>query len=132
MVEAFDRVWHSGLTTKLHSLDVCGGLLQNLQDYLQDRYFCVAVNGQPSQDHPICAGVTQGNVLGPLLWNVFFNDLLQLIPEAHAYLDDSVHSRATVLTTELLSPTLTKHWTPSHYLDDGGKWIWPVTRLRSY
>ena len=101
---AFDRVWHSGLSTKLRSLGVCGGLLQLLQDYLRDRHLCVAVNGQSSQDHPICAGVPQGSVLGPILWNVFFNDLLQLIPEAQAYADDctltfpcdSTDHRATV------------------------------------
>ena len=33
------------------------------------------------------AGVPQGNVLGLLLWNVFYNDL-QLIPETHAYVHD--------------------------------------------
>ena len=85
-------------------MGVCGGLLNLLHDYLQDRSLCVVVDGQSSQDHPIGAGVPQGSVLGPLLWNVFFNDLLQLIPEAHAYADDctltfpcdSTDHRATV------------------------------------
>ncbi|MPC25737.1 putative RNA-directed DNA polymerase from transposon X-element [Portunus trituberculatus] len=30
-----------------------------------------------------------GSVLGPLLWCVYFNDILQLVPEAQAYADDS-------------------------------------------
>ena len=85
---AFDRVWHHGLITKLNSLGVRGHLLLLLQDYLRGRYLSVVMNGQSSNEHPISASVPQGSVLGPLLWNAFFNDLLQLIPETHAYADD--------------------------------------------
>ncbi|XP_045105136.1 uncharacterized protein LOC123500494 [Portunus trituberculatus] len=85
---AFDRVWHHGLITKLNSLGIHGHLLLLLQDYLRGRYLRVVMNGQTSDQHPISASVPQGSVLGPLLWNAFFNDLLQLIPEAHAYADD--------------------------------------------
>ena len=85
---AFDRVWHQGLTAKLRSLGVRGALLQLIQDYLQGRTLRVVINGQTSAKHPIKASVPQGSVLGPLLWNVFFNDILQLVPEAQAYADD--------------------------------------------
>ncbi|XP_045103032.1 uncharacterized protein LOC123499296 [Portunus trituberculatus] len=112
---AFDRVWHSGLATKLRSMGVCGSLLHLLQDYLQDRSLCVVVNRQSSQDHPISDSVSQGSVLGPLLWNVFFNDLLQLIPEAHAYAEDctltfpcdSTDHRATVALINQALETIT-------------------------
>lgn len=85
---AFDRVWHQGIITKLRSLGVCGDLLQLIQDYLQGRTMQVVVNGHSSTEFPVGASVPQGSVLGPLLWNVYFNDILQLIPEAHAYADD--------------------------------------------
>lgn len=85
---AFDRVWHQGITTKLRSLGICDDVLCLLQDYLHDRTLRVVVNGHTSTEHPIKASVPQGSVLGPLLWNVYFNDLLQLIPEAKAYADD--------------------------------------------
>ena len=85
---AFDRVWHRGIVAKLQSLGVCGGLLQLLQDYLGARTSSTVVSGHTSAPHPVSAGVPQGSVLGPLLWNVYFNDILQLIPEAHAYADD--------------------------------------------
>ncbi|KAG0715070.1 RNA-directed DNA polymerase from mobile element jockey [Chionoecetes opilio] len=85
---AFDRVWHRGLAAKLRSLGVRGALLQLIQDYLQDRTLRVVINGHTSSQQPIHASVPQGSVLGPLLWNVYFNDILQLIPEAQAYADD--------------------------------------------
>lgn len=85
---AFDRVWHQGIITKLRSLGVCGDLLQLLQDYLYGRTMQVVVNGHTSSEFPVNASVPQGSVLGPLLWNIYFNDILQLIPEAYAYADD--------------------------------------------
>ena len=85
---AFDRVWHEGIMTKLRSLGMCGDLLLLIKDYLHGRTLRVGVNGHTSSVYPINASVPQGSVLGPLLWNVYFNDILQLIPESLAYADD--------------------------------------------
>ncbi|XP_070000716.1 uncharacterized protein [Penaeus vannamei] len=43
---AFDKVWHHGLITKLHSLGIRGHLLHLLQDYLQVRFLRVFMNGK--------------------------------------------------------------------------------------
>lgn len=72
---AFDRVWHAALIERLH-------------DYLQERHMRVVHNGQQSSPYKIGAGVPQGSVVGPLLWNIYINDLLNLIPSARAYADD--------------------------------------------
>ena len=45
-------------------------------------------DGADSKNYPISAGVPQGSLLGPLLWNIFLDDLLHQIPEAVAYADD--------------------------------------------
>ena len=85
---AFDKVWHEGLVVKLRSLGVSGPLLLLIKNYLQHRFLRVVVSGHTSNQHPINASVPQGSVLGPLLWNIYFNDILQLVPEAQAYADD--------------------------------------------
>ena len=85
---AFDCVWHQGLVEKLQSLGIEGNLLSLLKDYLHGRSLHVAVNGHSSSELPVGASVPQGSVLGPLLWNIYFDDILQLISEASAYADD--------------------------------------------
>ena len=85
---AFDRVWHRGLIVKLLSYGLDSDVTDLLENYLMDRFLRVAVNGYTSNEYKIGASVPQGSVLGPLLWNIYFNDILQLIPEAYAYADD--------------------------------------------
>ena len=85
---AFDRVWHEGLLEKLRAKGIQGDLLQLLGRYLQGRNLHVVVNGQQSRDHPVGASVPQGSVLGPVLWNIYIDDLLRRIPAISAYADD--------------------------------------------
>ena len=85
---AFDRVWHEALVTKLRAAGIDGALLPLLKDYLRDRQLKVTVGGRESEVQPIRAGVPQGSCLGPLLWNIYINDLLHLIPRTKAYADD--------------------------------------------
>ncbi|XP_037790925.1 uncharacterized protein LOC119586288 [Penaeus monodon] len=89
---AYDRVWHRGIISKLMSFGISEELLDLLQNYLHGRSLSLEVNGHSSTECPIRASVPQGSVLGPLLWNVFFNYILQLIPEASAYADDCTMS----------------------------------------
>ena len=85
---AFDRVWHEGILERLESFGITGNLLGLFHDYLTGRTLRVVVNGYTSSEYPIEASVPQGSVVGPLLWNIYFNDILNLIPEAYAYADD--------------------------------------------
>ena len=85
---AFDRVWHKSIIAKLTSMGINGNLLMLVQSYLKDRALHVVINGHTSKEHSIEASVPQGSVIGPLLWNVYFNDILQLITEACVYADD--------------------------------------------
>ena len=85
---AFDRVWHSGLIEKLRAKGVEGPLLRLLKNYLQKRTLRVVINGRTSTPLDIRASVPQGLVLGPLLWNVYIDDLLRQLPAMKAFADD--------------------------------------------
>ena len=87
--EAFDKVWHDGLIFKLKCNGISGSLLDFFQNYLQNRYQRVVLNGTVSDWRSINAGVPQGSVLGPLLFLVYINDLTDNISEMHLFADDS-------------------------------------------
>ena len=55
--KAFDKVWHNGLIYKLKSLGISGSLLKLIQNYLDNRFQRVLLNGQTSEWKPVKAGV---------------------------------------------------------------------------
>ncbi|GFX59792.1 RNA-directed DNA polymerase from mobile element jockey [Trichonephila clavipes] len=75
--KAFDRVWHSGLLFKLINYNIPTPLILLLNSYISNRSFTVKINRTYSQTRSISAGVAQGSILGPVLFNLYVNDILK-------------------------------------------------------
>ena len=72
---AFDRVDKDLLMGQLHSLGVADVFLDFLNNYLEPRIGKVALEGASSEAITLADMVFQGTVLGPALWNAFFQDI---------------------------------------------------------
>jgi len=73
--KAFDTVDHSILLRKLNHYGVGDVELQWFKCYLTDRTQVVDINGHFSDPEKIDISVLQGSILGPILFDVFVNDL---------------------------------------------------------
>ena len=88
--KAFDKVWHEGLIFKLKQDGIYGNLLNLLCDFLRNRKKRVLLNGHVSNWSDVRAGVPQGSILGPVLFLIYINDLLEeLSSNAKLFADDT-------------------------------------------
>ena len=88
--KAFDKVYHDGLLFKLKQLGIEGNLLKWLESYLTHRKQRVLITGKTSDWRYTNAGVPQGSILGPLLFLVYINDIIEKIQsEIYIFADDT-------------------------------------------
>ena len=73
---AFDKVWHAGLIAKLEQIGLGGIYLETLKSYLSERKQVVVVDGSISDILSVNAGIPQGSRLGPLLFIIYMNDII--------------------------------------------------------
>ena len=89
--KAFDSLSHQILLKKLQSLQFSPSATQIVESFLTGRLQQVILNGVLSEWIELTQGVPQGTVIGPLFFNLYVNELPELISKpAHIrqYADD--------------------------------------------
>ena len=100
--KAFDCIPHDLLIAKLEAYGFERSALKYIYSYLKGRRQCVKINGTQSKFMTILAGVPQGSILGPILFNIFINDFYYFFTSAnlHGFADDhTLSSKSESLDT---------------------------------
>ncbi|GFX56945.1 probable RNA-directed DNA polymerase from transposon X-element [Trichonephila clavipes] len=107
--KAFDRVWINGLTFKLITFNIPHPLIHLIHSYLTNRSFRIRINEILSNEHSVSEGCPQGSLLGPLLFNLYINDIPDYsLTKINLYADDTV-IHVTYKKLETISFALNKH-----------------------
>ena len=89
--KVFDCIPHNLLIAELKTSDFDHYTVRYVYSYLKNRKQCVKINDTYSDLLNIISGVPQGSIVGPILFNIFFNDFFYviLIASVDNYADDN-------------------------------------------
>lgn len=75
VAKAFDTVWHDGIIHKMKVMGFESHICSMVKSFLKGRTFSVKVGEAHSAEKIVTAGVPQGSILGPILYNIFVADI---------------------------------------------------------
>ena len=104
------------LLHKLESIGVSESLLSWFQSYLSDRRQRVVLNGQTSDWAFVEAGVPQGSMLGPLLFLIYINNIVNGVNSAIRLFADDTSLYIIVGNPQIAANMI------NHDLDTIGNW----------
>ncbi|KAF7246201.1 RNA-directed DNA polymerase from mobile element jockey [Varanus komodoensis] len=98
--KAFDKVPHDILVEKLRSFGIHQSTVRWIRAWLSDRKQKVTISGESSGWRPVTSGVPQVSVLGPILFNLFINDMEEGVNSLLIIFADDSKTGAVATTEE--------------------------------
>ena len=84
-IQSFWLCSSPSFTCKLAAYGLDGSFLCYIDSYLLNRKQCVRINNINSDFLNVISGVPQGSIVGPILFNCFFNDFFWVTEFANAH-----------------------------------------------
>ena len=79
--KAFDCIPHDLLVAKLHAYGLSEDTVTFIYSYLKRRKQGVKINNTGGLFQILLSGIPQGSILGPILFNIFINDLFLFLED---------------------------------------------------
>ena len=102
--KAYDRVWRTGLWTKIWEMGVRGRLFRAIHSTYSNATFQYMIGNSKSSIHQTKQGIRQGSVLSPLLFIMLYTDI--------------VYTSSRIQGIPLKTKTVTENLTNQCFVDD--------------